>query len=82
MRIPTPAGDIVIVKELFGYMSRNFRAWVQQVSDLSTIQGDGSPEGVQSARATRFYMDDLTGDLYIKSVDSIAGNDKNGWKAV
>lgn len=82
MRIATPVLGIV---DSTGSMLRNFKAWVNLVTELSTLEGEGSPEGVVSARSTRQYMNTTgsPGDrLYIKTVDSVAGDDKAGWEAL
>jgi len=52
------------------------------VNAMTIIIGTGSPEGVVEARRTRQYMDStgVAGAiLYIKQVNDIAGNRKNGW---
>jgi len=52
------------------------------VNAMTIIVGTGSPEGVVEARISRLYMDTagVAGAiLYIKQVNDIAGNRKNGW---
>jgi len=52
------------------------------VNAMTIIIGTGSPEGVVEARISRLYMDDtgVAGAIfYIKQVNDIAGNRKNGW---
>jgi len=52
------------------------------VNAMTIIIGTGSPEGVVEARRTRQYMDSagVAGAiLYIKQVNDVAGNRKNGW---
>ena len=83
MRISTPVTGIV---DENGNMLINFKTWTQLVSNLSMLDGTGSPEGIESAMRTRLYMD-IAGSpgsrLYIKTVDADgSGNDKNGWEAV
>ena len=82
MRISTP---VIGVVDENGNMLINFKTWTQLVSNLSMLDGTGSPEGVESAMRTRLYMDTAGSPgsrLYIKTVDAVAGNDKNGWEAV
>lgn len=81
MRISAPVLTIV---DTVGKMLINFKTWTQQVSDMSIIEGTGSPEGIQSARRSRQYMD-IAGaagsKMYIKAIDADGlGNDKNGWE--
>jgi hypothetical protein len=82
MIITTPVLSIV---DNTGSMLRNFKTWVNLVTDMAIIEGAGSPEGVVSARTTRQYMDkegSAGNRLYIKTVDSVAGDNKNGWELV
>ena len=83
MRISTPVNIIV---DTAGSMLINFKTWAQLVSDMSTIEGTGSPEGIQSARRTRQYMDTAGSPgsrLYIKTIDADGtGDDKVGWELV
>ena len=81
MRISAPVLTIVTTA---GSMLINFKTWTQQVSNLSILEGTGSPEGIESARRSRQYMD-IAGaagsKMYIKTVDADgSGNDKNGWE--
>ena len=83
MRISTPVNIIV---DTAGSMLINFKTWTQQVSDMSILEGTGSPEGIQSARRTRQYMDTAGSPgsrLYIKTIDADGtGDDKVGWELV
>jgi len=83
MRISTPVNIIV---DTDGSMLVNFKTWAQLVSDMSTLEGIGSPEGIQSARRTRQYMDTAGSPgsrLYIKTIDADGtGDDKVGWELV
>lgn len=81
MRIATPVTGIV---DENGNMLINFKTWTQLVSNLSMLEGTGSPEGVESAMRTRLYMDTAgTPRLYIKTIDADgSGDTKNGWEAV
>ena len=79
MRISTPVLNIV---DNVGNMLINFKTWTQLVSDMSILEGSGSPEGVESAKRTRQYhdLDGATGtSMYIKKVDSVGGDDRLGW---
>jgi hypothetical protein len=82
MKITTPVLKIV---DSIGNMTANFKTWSQLVTNMSMIEGSGNPENVVSAMRTRQYMD-ITGSVgarvYIKTVDSVAGNDKQGWELV
>lgn len=68
-----------------GNMLEMFYQWMLSVSNLSTIVGTGSPEGVITARATRFYLQtDGTANqiLWVKKLDDIAGDRSAGWELV
>lgn len=68
-----------------GYMTQIFRNFLNTVARLSIMTGSGSPNGVIEARATRLYMDTAgsAGNiLYIKQVDSVAGDKTQGWVLV
>jgi len=53
--------------------------FAEDVAKLSFLSGTGSPDGVVSARKFREYMDDDTGQKYIKRVDDIGGDTTLGW---
>ena len=79
MRISAPVLTIVTTA---GSMLINFKTWTQQVSNLSILEGTGSPEGIESARRSRQYhdLDGTTGtSIYLKKFDSVGGDDKLGW---
>jgi hypothetical protein len=62
-----------------------FFQWMQQVSNLSPLYGNGSPEGVVNAplRGSYLNMTGATGSLlYFKVLPDIAGDTKKGWVAV
>ena len=61
---------------------QTLRSIVEQLSNYIPLSGDGSPETFVSANKLRLYMDDLTGDVYIKKLDAIAGDKKQGWVLV
>ena len=50
----------------------------EQCAALEILSGVGSPEGVVSAKMKRQYMEEATGQLYIKRVNDIGGDDKMG----
>ena len=83
MRISTPVNIIV---DAAGSMLINFKTWTQQVSDMSIIEGTGSPEGIELAKRARQYMDtagSAGSRLYIKTIDQDGtGDDKVGWELV
>jgi len=53
-----------------------------QWNALEILSGVGSPENVVSANKTRLYMDENTGALYIKRVNAIGSDKKQGWVLV
>ena len=53
-----------------------------QWNALEILSGTGSPENVVSANKTRLYMDENTGELYIKRVNAIGSDKKQGWVLV
>lgn len=68
-----------------GEMGYPFRDWTQAVSQLSILEGSGSPDGIEEALPTRFYMDTsgAAGSiLYIKQVADIGGDKSLGWVLV
>jgi len=65
-----------------GTMTKETRTFMNAVARLFPLTGTGSPEGIQEARATRFYIDlaGTTGSiLWVKQVDILAGDNKSGW---
>lgn len=79
-----PSQQTAIVDEN-GIMTQEFATWVQIVTLLNPLSGEGSPEGVESARVDRLYID-LTGAsgsiLYVKRNSAIGGDDSQGWVLV
>ena len=51
----------------------------EQCAALEILSGVGSPEGVVSAKMKRQYMEETTGQLYIKRVNDIGGDTTMGW---
>jgi hypothetical protein len=65
-----------------GFMQQPLRLWVDEISELSILEGTGSPEGVVEANVSRLYRDitGTTGDiLYIKNAVDILGDKSKGW---
>jgi hypothetical protein len=68
-----------------GLMLEVFFQWMLNVTNLSIIEGTGSPEGVIEARTTRLYMNVAGGvgtTLYIKRLNDIGGDRTQGWTLV
>jgi len=70
-------------------MHESFRDWAIQITDQvnlsSMLEGSGDPDGVQSAKRKKEYMDTsgVSGAIkYIKQVDDIAGDTTLGWVLV
>lgn len=81
MRIASLPADRPIIDER-GTMTQHLRRFMNAVARLSILEGSGSPEGVEEAMATRLYMDTAGtagAILYIKRVDSVAGDKTAGW---
>lgn len=84
MTIDPPSPSRPVVYES-GEMEQEFRAWTQAISQLSILEGSGSPEGVEEAFPTKQYMDTagVAGSiLYIKQVADIGGDKSLGWVLV
>jgi hypothetical protein len=67
-----------IVDEQFRPL-QNLQVFSEQVAALAFLTGTGSPEGVVSARKLKQYMDEATGQTYIKRVDDIGGVTSSRW---
>lgn len=82
--IVPPKTNLVITK--MDKMLQRFRDWTQlitrQVNFGTVIDGSGSPEGVLSSTANRFYRDTSGSNLYWKSVDDVATDTTLGWLLV
>lgn len=65
-----------------GQPTLEFIIWIEDVTDLQIIEGNGSPEGVIEARVNRIYRD-TSGTantiLYIKNLSDIGGDTSQGW---
>lgn len=55
---------------------------IEQLRQLTVLSGSGSPEGIVTAGKLRLYMDDITGEIYIKKLEAIGGDRSNGWVQV
>lgn len=51
----------------------------EQCNALEILSGVGSPESVVSAKMKRQYMEEVTGQLYIKRVNDVGGDTTMGW---
>ena len=63
-------------------MTLRFREWANQVTLLSPLDGEGSPEGVVEATQLREYIDTLgvAGAIkYVKRDADIGGDRTLGW---
>lgn len=78
----SPLGRFDPVVDEMGKPTQKLQLFSEEVAALPLIIGTGSPEGIYESKAGRMYFN-LTGgsgnNLYVKSVDSISGNRKNGW---
>jgi hypothetical protein len=78
-----PFSKQIPIVEKDGSPTNRTVAFSQAVALLPTIMGTGSPENVVSSPAPRFYID-LNGavgaKLYIKPLDHIGGDTKQGWE--
>lgn len=78
--IVPPSNDAIVDQN--GRPTARFFQWLQLVSALDPIIGDGVPEGFVEARQKRFYWDRTGNALYFKAVNSIANDRTTGWIAV
>lgn len=65
-----------------GRPTAQFFQWLQLVTKLDPIFGDGTPEAVIEARVKRLYFDTTANTLYIKKANAILGDRTKGWQAV
>jgi len=68
-----------------GLMMEIFFNWMLNVTNLSTLVGTGSPEGVQEARQARFYLQTdgaATQIMWVKKLNDIGGNRTLGWELI
>lgn len=67
-------------------MTPRFRKWVTDITNLQIAESTGSPEGVLSSKASKFYRDTSATnpgtDLYVKRFDEVGGDTTLGWELV
>ena len=66
-------------------MHSHIRLFLLTLANRSVIIGTGPPENTVSAQAGALYMDDsgVSGAiLYVKKVNNVTGDDKQGWVLV
>lgn len=51
----------------------------EECGALEILSGIGSPDGVVKSKMKRLYMDETTGQLYIKRVNDVGGDTSMGW---
>lgn len=51
----------------------------EQCAALEILSGVGSPDGVVSAKIKTLYMEEVTGQIYIKRVNDVGGDTSLGW---
>lgn len=61
---------------------QNLLIIIEQLRNLEPLSGIGSPENVVSANKLRIYVDENTGELYVKKLDAIGGDKSQGWVLV
>jgi hypothetical protein len=75
----------VPISDTKGLMAEVFFNWMLNVTNLSTIVGEGSPENVIEARQSRFYLQTdgaARSILWVKKLNDISGNRTRGWELV
>lgn len=68
--------------DAMGKPMQNLLIIIEQLRKLEPISGSGSPETVVTANKLRIYLDDDTGDVYIKKLDAIGGDKSQGWELI
>lgn len=77
-----PLGRSIPVVDETGRPTQELSIFSEAVAALDPIVGTGSPEGVVEARRGRFYINDAGSSgsvLYVKVLNDISGNRKQGW---
>ena len=74
--IPPGRNESIVDRLFFG--TQRMVDWMQAISRLSVLEGNGSPEGVITAQRTRWYYDIANDDIYFKTTSG--GN--TGWRIV
>lgn len=62
--------------------NQRLQLFSEEVANLFPLIGEGSPEGIYEAKQGRLYIDVIGGTgacLYVKTVDDIANERKDGW---
>jgi len=80
-----PPNPTISIVDPSGKMDQHFRVWTQIISELSIIEGSGSPNGIVEALPTKLYMDSTGAPgaiLYIKQVADVGGDRRLGWVLV
>ena len=80
-QLTQPSTDRPFTDE-FGALSSQARAWINALTNQSTIVGDGTPEGFVVAPISQEYMDrgGTAGNIkYIKRDADISGDKSKGW---
>lgn len=80
MILPPEPSKSVLLKN--GTMSDPFRRWTVEISDMSLLMGEGTPEASVVAVQGREYMDTLgtAGAIkYIKRDADVLGDRSKGW---
>ncbi len=67
-------GTAIVDKQ--GKPTTEFFTLLESLVNLEILDGEGSPEGVETARFKSLYIDTLTNDLYIKTTIE---SDNTGW---
>lgn len=81
MPVDTLGRSIPVVDEK-GKPTQELALFSEAVAALDPIIGTGSPEGVEEARRKRFYIDSngsAGSVLYVKVLNDIGGDRKQGW---
>ena len=80
-----PLGRTIAVVDDEGRPTQELSLFTEEAARLSPLFGTGSPEGVVQARRGRFYIDtdgSVGSVLYVKVLNDIAGERKEGWVLV
>lgn len=80
--IPQFTSEIVLNNKQTQELNDFFFAIADELEFLQEVTGTGSPEGVVAAKQGKRYRD-ITGTasniMYVKNLDDIAGDEKDGW---
>ncbi len=67
-------GTAIVDKQ--GKPTIEFFTLLESLVNLEILDGEGSPEGIETSRFKSLYIDILTNDLYIKTTIE---SDNTGW---